>query len=244
MLENTHLPKSDIKIYQALVGLGEAKSGAIIEMAGVVSSGAYAALQRLIKQGLVSVSVKNNVRYYRPEPPLQLISSLREQISELDEVTEQVEQSINRQNAKNRVVVYEGGRGFKQGFLQHIDRNATGTELHIIEFGRAYRAEHTTRDFFTKQVAVQVAKKKFKVKMILDNTLHPALRKDLAKTLHIEFRVLPSRYFSAVGVNVSDSEVMLSILGVQPIAICLRDQEIVGGFQRYFALLWAISKHV
>lgn len=242
MLENITLPKNDIKIYRALIELGESKAGSIIELSGVVSSRAYIALQRLIQQGLVSVSVRNNIRYYRPEPPLQLISTLREQAAELDKVAVQIEHSAHRQNVRNRVVVYEGSRGFRQGFFQHIDKNIEGSELHVIEFGRAYRAEHTTRDFFTKQVAVQVAKRKLKVKMVLDNTLHPALRKDLAKTLRIEFRVLPARYFSAVGVNISDSEIMLSMLGIQPIAICIRDLEIVAGFQRYFSLLWATGK--
>jgi predicted transcriptional regulator len=62
LLTQFGLHNNDLKVYEALVSLGRAKSGAIMTKANVGSSRLYASLDALIAKGLVSYEARCNGR--------------------------------------------------------------------------------------------------------------------------------------------------------------------------------------
>lgn len=244
MLENFGFSRNDAKVYQALLDLGVAKSGAVIRHAGVASSRVYASLNKLLAQGLVSTLIRNNIHYYKPEPPYQLMANTKAQLGGLEEIIEQAKNAAELASKKTAVAVYEGARGHRQAFIQHINMVEPGAELCIIEYGRAFRMERSVRELFSKNITAAIAAKRCKVKMIIATSLQDVMHKDLSRRLHIEFRLLPARYFSSMALDLSPVEAMLTVVGAHPVAICLRDPEIIEGFKKQFKLLWSIGKPV
>jgi sugar-specific transcriptional regulator TrmB len=243
LLKQLGFTNNDLAVYSVAVELGVAKSGAIVSRSGVVSSRVYASLAKLQRHGLVSSFVRNNVRYYKSEPPQQLVTELKEQIVGLEELGERIKHVAAQAAAPARVAVYEGSRGYRQAFTQHIENLSTNTELQIIGYGSVYRTEAEVRNFF-KRIDEQMVLKKVKAKMVIDGSLQGIMKTDRRHRSAYELKVLPSGYFSSMAVNIAPHEVLLSIIGQHPIAICLRDEQAIQGYQKHFKLLWSIGKPV
>ncbi len=237
------LTKNDLGVYEALVMLGISKTGAIVRESKIASSRVYASLNKLQQQGLVSSFVKNNVRYYRPEPPEQLLEDAREQTVQLELLTKHIEDIVDNSSAPARVAVYDGTRAYRQAFLQHLRTLKPKGELHVIGYGAIYRTEAETRKFF-KQVDELMVGKGAKAKMIIDGSLKSIMKIDRRHRQAYELRALPSRYFSSMAINIAEHEVMLSIIGDHPIVVCLRDAQAIQAYQKQFQLLWSIGKEL
>lgn len=244
MLTNAGFTKNENKVYTALLKLGIARSGEIISHSGVGSSRVFAALTKLSQHGLVSTVVKNNISYYKVEPPVQLIDVLTSQVRELESVSKVAESAAAAAESKRDVAVYEGVRGHHQAFLQHIQMVEPKSELNIVEYGRSYRLEKNLNEFFGNKLTPVIAKKKCRIQMIVGESLLNPMHRKLAKRLDIEFRVLSSKYFGSMALDLSPKEVMLTIVGGNPVAICLREERVVDGFKKHFRLLWSLAKPI
>ena len=76
ILEQIGLAESEIKVYFALMKLGSASTGPIIDEAKINHSNVYSILNKLIDKGLVSYIIKNNVKYFLASDPKNLIDLL------------------------------------------------------------------------------------------------------------------------------------------------------------------------
>ena len=84
-LEELGLTNGEIKVYLALVKLGETTSGPIVDESGISVSKVYYVLDRLAKKGLVSHVVKNNVKHFSAATPDRLLDYLKEKEEKLKE---------------------------------------------------------------------------------------------------------------------------------------------------------------
>ncbi len=68
-LQDIGLSPTEVKVFLALIEIGEAKAGHIIQKSRLQSSSAYNALHGLQDKGLVSYVQKSQVKQYRAAPP-------------------------------------------------------------------------------------------------------------------------------------------------------------------------------
>ena len=78
VLRELGLTEGEIKVYLALIGLGEVTSGPIVKEARVSLSKVYQILDRLSKKGLVAHILKNNTKYFKAADPNRLLVYLNE----------------------------------------------------------------------------------------------------------------------------------------------------------------------
>src|SRR3989344_4463578 len=76
ILENIGLTKNEIKIYLALLKLGQITSWSIIKETGVHTSKVYDGLQRLLDKGLVSYVIISNTKHFNATDPSRLLDFL------------------------------------------------------------------------------------------------------------------------------------------------------------------------
>ena len=122
-LEEIGLTNAESQVYLGLLKLGEARVGQIIDLAKVSSSNVHDALDKLVKRGLVSFVVKNNIKEYFPSSP----ENLKVILNKEKELIKEKEGKLNSllvgllsiqkigepsQNAE----VYMGLNGIKSGF--------------------------------------------------------------------------------------------------------------------------------
>ena len=238
-LKNFGFSENDQRVYETLLDLGQVKSGDVIKQTNIVSSQVYTSLQKLTRQGLVSFSVKNNIRYYSPQPPEQLLEVSKKQSELLADFIDNFKIKNTEKNS-DRITVYQGVHGYKQAFINHV-KNSPKTNFQIIGYGAPYRSQQELRMFF-KKLDELMKQGDNTADMIIDVSLVPIIYKDRRNHKLYTIKTLPSQYFSAMAINISPKEVMISIIGIIPFAICIRDKQVIEAFKKYFSLLLSIGK--
>ena len=105
------LEEQEIKAYTALLDLGEVTAAKIAERTGLGRVHMYQLTNRLIKKGLVSYIIKNNVKYFNAASPITLLKNLESTYEELKSVIPLLEARQNSAHQDAKVEIYRGREG-------------------------------------------------------------------------------------------------------------------------------------
>ena len=92
VLQEIGLTQNEIKVYLALLDLGESKTGDILKTSGLNSGRIYEILDSLQKKGLVSFIVKSGVKLFSPADPKRV----RDYLDEKKKAIEKQEEDYNK----------------------------------------------------------------------------------------------------------------------------------------------------
>lgn len=240
ILKKVGLSTNEIKVYEALLTLGRSKTGSVIHRSEVGSSQTYQALTSLVKRGLVSYQVRNNVRYYQAELPDVLIEDTRQSVLALEGLSQEIKDSAIRKESRNFINTFEGKDGFRKAFsMQYEDLVEEGETLYITGFKKSVPSLRELRNFLKKPN--QVAEEKgCVIKMVLDEHFRNNLEEREGDAYEVRF--LPSQYFTPMGISVCKKEVLMSVWGGQPMAISIAEPSVVKSFMKNFEVLWELAE--
>lgn len=245
LLKNYGFNGNDIKVYQSLLGLGRSKTGPIIKSADIASSRVYESLRILVSRGIVSYQVKNNIKYYQAESLEQLIDEAGKNINDLKQLAKDVKDFPIPLPSRNDANIYEGRHGFKMAFTQHIQKIKKGENVSIIAFShRAYtksKGARELRNFFTSTDKLMIPKKA-NSRALSEKEMLQVLKKERIDPSIYDLRYLPSGYFGPCAVNISETEVLLSVWGDNPIVFSIKNPTVIATFQKNFDFLWNMAK--
>jgi sugar-specific transcriptional regulator TrmB len=239
-LKNFGLADNDIFVYRALLALGSSKTGPIIRRSGVGSSRTYESLARLSDKGLASYEVHNNVRFYRAEPPTELLQESTQNLAELSKLEKAVKQTVVEKVSRNFINTYTGKRAFRMAFMQHVESLRRGEIISVIAYSKQAGRSRELRTFL-KSLDDLMTGKKCKMRMRLEKSMRPILEKDRHYKEYIT-RYLPEGYFGPMAVNISGEQIMLSTWGEEPVAIVIKNPVIVKSYTNNFEFLWQTAK--
>lgn len=245
VLKHYGLNTNDILVYEALLKIGRSKTGPIIRESSVGSSRTYESLRILVSRGLVSYQVKNNIKYYQAEAPEQLMHDAERHMHGLKELAEEVVALPIPLPSRNESNIYEGRHGFKMAFTQHIERIKKGEQISIIAFSRrAYLSSSGSRElrsFFTNTDKLMITKKAT-ARVLSEHEMLTIVKKERIHPSLYLFRYLPPGYFGPSAINISATEVLISVWGEHPIVFSIKNPAVVKAFQKNFDFLWGMAK--
>lgn len=227
---------NDITVYEALFTLGKAKTGSIIKQSGITSSSCYNSLSILINKGLVSYEVRNNIRYYSPEPLDTIIFKSRETTQSLEQLSKDLLSLSPKPTDRNEINVFEGYHGTRRAFLEHLERISKKETLKIIGFGARTLSQKTLATFLQEINSLAATRSVKKMIILLDETVKNRpniLKMHQDKTIHF----LPTAYFGPTAYNISETEVLISAWGKNPLVIRIRNPILVESFSANFDFL-------
>lgn len=135
ILENLGFTKGEIKVYFAMLKLGNTSSGQIIIDSGVSRSKVYEILERLKEKGLISESIRENIRYFEAVSPERILDyiknrekQLREQEEEFRKILPEISAKYKSVRERQEVKIYEGAEGIKTFYNELIDKLVKGDE--------------------------------------------------------------------------------------------------------------------
>jgi len=246
ILEEIGLTKTEIKIYLALLKLGQSTTTAIIKESGVPASKVYEFLNKLIKKGLVSYVIKSNKKYFSAADPKSLNEFLKEK---KEKITEQ-EKEINKlipdlkklkinESDKIKSEIYESLRGVKSVYEKILTELNKGETQYIIGAPRIGNEllEGFVLDWHKKRI-----KKGIKCKYIYDSNVrdYGKVREEMPLT---QVKYLPNNIVSPVWIEIFREYVVIGhIKGHNAVLFLIQDKEIAKSYLDYFNLLWKIAK--
>src|SRR3989338_117689 len=113
VLEKIGLRKKEANSYLALLKLKSATVTQISQEARIDRTQTYDILEKLIDKGLCSFVIKNNVKYYSPSNPEQILIDFKEKQKELNNLMPQLLSLFQQPVEKVSVEIFKGKEGVK-----------------------------------------------------------------------------------------------------------------------------------
>lgn len=244
-LRQIGLTAGEIKVYEALLELGECTKTALAKRSGISPSNIYDVTNRLLEKGIISKVEKNGVAHFSPADPNNLFSYLEQKQKEINKEKDFVSQILptlllkfKENREKVNVEVFQGWNGMKTVFNDMIDECSKKDECFV--FG-ASKGESKQADIFFPKYSKKRAKKGV--------LTHIIFNEELRQTERIKFFQKSKKYNLRFLQQTTPAEIMLYknkaciiILTKQPLVIRVTGKEVMESFKQYFDVMWMMAK--
>ncbi|MFA6073436.1 MAG: helix-turn-helix domain-containing protein [Candidatus Woesearchaeota archaeon] len=232
-LQEIGLNRRESICYVALLEIGSSKVGNIVKKTEIPSSKIYEILDKLMRRGLVSYVIKNNVKWYQAVSPNSLISYFEEKKKKLEQILPEL--LLKQKFSKHQnVELYEGQKAIFTLFT-NIIADAKSKELYLV-FSMNEENKSPQTNLFFKNLAVRRKEKKLDVRL-LKNIKH------YTKEKHTKVKLRYTTFNLPQGTTIFRNYVILLSWTESPVAIKI-ESEIIANQQREFFLdLWKQAKH-
>ncbi len=246
ILKEIGLTETEIKLYLALLKLGQTTTTDIIKESNVHASKVYEFLNKLIQKGLVTYVIKSNKKFFTAQDPKTLKNIIKEKQDQLQQQEQEIDslipelkamQSMRRDKINSQI--YEGLRGAKSIYEKILTTLDKGDTQYIIGAPRIGNEvlEGFLLDWHKKRI-----KKGIKCKYIYDSNVrdYGEVREKMPMTA---VRYLPGNKVSPVWIEIFGNNIVIGhIKGRNAVLFLIEDKEIAKGYLDYFDLLWDIAK--
>jgi sugar-specific transcriptional regulator TrmB len=136
-LKNIGLTEGEIRVYAALIELGETSTGRLMKRADISSSKIYLILEKLMQKGLVSSIQIEGVHQYQTTNPKAILEYIDSKKEELDQTHAEMEkiipliQGLRKSTVEESAQIYKGFKGIQAAYMNILDELKRGEEYRI-----------------------------------------------------------------------------------------------------------------
>lgn len=246
-LRKVGLTDGEVKLYDALLELGETTRAQLVKKSGVSPSKIYDVINRLTEKGLVSSVKKQGILHFSAATPERLKDFIDQKEVEIGKERQLITELLPSLLAKYQkteeetdVEVFYGWGGLKTVFLDL--ENSMSKEDESLVFGASIGKNPEQADIFFTKHQQRVEKRGYKVRIIFNEDLRP--RRDRYKYYvghkRHEIRFLHSHTFTEL--YIYKKSVLFLMLLNKPIAINVKNAEVVDSFRKFFETIWKEAK--
>ncbi len=241
VLEDIGLTNAQIKVYLALLELGETTSGPIIRKTELQNSVVYNALNQLIERGLVTFALKGKRKFFSATDPRQLIRLMEDRKEKIEQLVPQLIAKQAGIQVKQEARVFLGWKGVYHAFNTILETLPKGAEY--IGFAAAMEEQYSkeSKSFF-REFQKKRARMRYLVKLIANESA----RKQVEEYAYYrEFGKPEYRFvlgFAPAGVIIFGENVLTAAFGEKPVAVIITSKEIAESYRKFFHEMWNIAK--
>jgi len=243
ILEKIGLTKQESKVYLALLELQQAQTGKLCRFTKIASSNIYNILDSLIKKGLVSYRMQNNIKVFMPSPPETLNELFLEKQRKLDKERKQVTELISnlkkkevKQQPQSNYKYFEGIVGIKS--MWHEINNNMSKKNIIKCYTCQEKGYKRLVGFYDEHHKLRV-KKRVKSRLIFpfdEKKIAKKRRRQLAKVKFMDLK--NDAEWGIIG----DTIYIQYITSKKPRSFLIKDKIFAKTFEQVFDQLWKQSK--
>ncbi|MEK6888327.1 MAG: helix-turn-helix domain-containing protein [Candidatus Aenigmatarchaeota archaeon] len=245
VLKDIGLTDGEIKVYTALLGLGETTTGPIVDNSGVSVSKVYNILNRLAMKGLVSHIVKGKTKHFRAADPERIIDFFEEKEIRMKEEKNELLKIIPLLGSKKNSIltaetaqVYDGMRGIQTARERSLKIMKKGDEMWIVGIAKTPydRLLGYFKDFHKRRI-----KKGVRCHYIYNDYARELGA--MSKKYHLsEVRYMPRGIVTHAWIEVYADTVTIGMNYGKSFSIVIVNREVAESFKNYAKLLWGISR--
>jgi sugar-specific transcriptional regulator TrmB len=247
VLKEIGLTDSEIKVYLALLELGDSTRSDIVSKSKISGSKVYDVLEKLREKGLVSLYIRDKVKHFKSTNPKQILYYLDDKKQNISFVEEQAKKIIPNlmlqfQSSKEEqeVELLSGLKGLEIIFREQIDLLKKGETCYVI--GGTRGMDETAVVAFFQKIHELREKKGIKTRMLYNirqkssaNNNYSSRKYQGTETRYIE-------HTSPVAINIFKDRTVIIIFSMKITAIHMKSQDIANSFMEYFNILWKQAK--
>ncbi|MEM2121968.1 MAG: helix-turn-helix domain-containing protein [Candidatus Woesearchaeota archaeon] len=238
VLEGLGFSKNEVKVYISLLEIGSGTAGMIADKSKIHRTNVYEALNRLIKKGVVSYIIKNDVKYFEANDPNSLMQLMREKEEKLNQIIPEL--SIKKRLSQKKDVAHlmEGIQGVKavtEDILKCVENNGF-----VLTFGCPKDISKRMKSFIDSYHRRRIAKKITQIHIYNENAKERIAY--LNKLPYTKADYLPKEYNSPATTTIYDNKVSFWIWDEVPLVILIESKKMADAYRKYFWLLWSLTK--
>ena len=238
-LELLGLSLNEAKTYTTLLELGETKTGPLIKKAGLHRVLIYDALESLIRKGLASYVIKQNIKFFQAADPERLIEFIEEKKDKAEHFLPQLKLLQKTAQRKQSVQIYEGPLGLKSVMNNMIKELSPGGTHYVFASGNMAPAMGPYYDLY------QQTKKKNKVKTYVLYDVSFEQKQDIIKrTVAEEIRLFSFQTFPTDTWIYNDKVLIVTYTADPAVAILIQNKETADSYKRLFEGLWTQARKI
>jgi len=239
ILEELGLTEKETMIYLAMLKLGEESASRISQIAGLNRITTYSLLKSLVNKGFCSLFDKNNIQYFKPATPEQIIGLIEERKEKLRIILPELKQEEKTIEEKPEVMIFEGKKGIVTLFeivLKDAER-----KKEVFGYGNLYASERLM-EYQSIHWRSSRIERKIKMRAII-NELGDIPKNSPNRWKNLtEFRL--DKSLSNINVYILITEnylAQITLLG-DPIGILIKSKQIADKEKFIFENLWKKAK--
>ncbi|MBW2990631.1 hypothetical protein KY348_02910 [Candidatus Woesearchaeota archaeon] len=243
VLREIGLTGSEIKVYLALLELGDSTRSDIVNKSKITGSKMYELLEKLQQKGLVSIYLKNKVKHFKPVNPKQILNYLedkKQSITEIEKQTKEILPSLllqfNSSKKEQEVELLTGLKGLEIIFREQVEMLRKGETCYVIG-GTNGMDENVIIAFFQKIHELR-EDKKIKTKMLYNMRQKKAASKNYSTKRYAGTTTRFIEHTSPVSINIYKDRTVIIIFSKKISAIHIKSQDVSNSFLEYFNILW------
>jgi len=246
-LRQLGLTDGEIKIYDALLELGETTRTELAKKSGISPSKIYDVANRMMEKGIVSAVKKEGVLHFSvcsPERLKDFIEQKKEDLENeeklVDSLLPQLMMRYSETKGELDVEVFYGWDGMKTAYLD-IVRTLSKKDTNYI-FGASMGKDPERADIFFDWYAKHIMKNGHKLKIIYNENVRPNKRRTsrYIKSDFHEVKFLHTDTFTELCLY--KDTVLIIMLFRKPIVIRVRCKEAADSFMQFFETMWKLAK--
>ncbi len=238
ILEDIGLTKAQIKVYLALLEIGETTSGPIIKKSELQNSVVYNALNQLMEEGLVSFILRGKTKYFQAADPKNLVTYIETKKSRLLSILPQLTQK--KEQKQHEAKVFVGWKGVYAAFDSILDELPAGSEYIGFAAGAESQFSDETKTFF-RIYNRKRSDMEYKVKLIANESARKTIEKyeyePGQKKPHYKF----VKGISFNGIIIFNDKVLQVAFEDEPVAIIISSRAMAESFRKVFTSYWKQS---
>ena len=245
ILEEIGFTQGEIKVYLALIELGEATIGPISKKAKVTPAKVYPILEKLKEKGLVTHVIKSGTKYFQVLNPNRIVNFLSEKENKIKEQKKVIKDLIpilisqQKQEAKQFATIYESFNGIKTLYDQMLDYHKKHKEdFTAFTLGEEYKKKEVNiffKNYDAKRKALGI-----KTKLLGLESQRKFLTKEYGANPNIQLKFI--KYSLPTGVIVFGDNVVNLLWHKVPTAFVVHSKENAKAYRKFFNDMWKIAK--
>ncbi|MEK6963607.1 MAG: helix-turn-helix domain-containing protein [Nanoarchaeota archaeon] len=235
ILEDIGLTPAEIKVYLALLELGTATAGPILDKTGLQNSVVHMTLNRLIEKGFVSFVKEGKRNHYQAANPKHILEYMDEKKERFEMLLPSLLMKQNQANEKPEIISFRGKKGVKELLYELL--SGSGKEYHTLNspYASIMMGDHFWITFHKKRVSQGV-----KARQVFNESLRTWV-KEIKYTLS-QLRYTKKGFEPLTETIIFGNQVAILIWAEKPVGILMKNPTIAESYDRYFEMVWEQAK--
>jgi HTH-type transcriptional regulator, sugar sensing transcriptional regulator len=236
-LQELNFSLNEAKVYSVLLEIGETSTGEIIKKTGLHRSVVYETLNRLIEKKLVTKTAKQKISFYKVTDVANILKQIKSQEEIALDLLPKLKDLIDAKLPE--ITIYEGIEAYKRFWIDSIKKLPIGsTDFVAGSIGQKFW------DYMGKDIEKynkERIKRKMKLKIIAFHKDEVEADFKRHSTGDVEIHYISRNTTREGNFNILGDSLILHS-STEPLAIEIKNPNLVKVFQNIFDLLWSMGK--
>jgi sugar-specific transcriptional regulator TrmB len=235
ILEDIGLTNAEIKVYLALLELGTATAGPILEKSGLQNSVVHMTINKLIEKGFVTFIKQGKRKEYQATDPKNIVEFINQKKERFEEILPEL--LIKQQTAKQKpeIVAFRGIKGIKELLMELLD--AGGKEHHT--FGSTVKSLMLGEAWWVRYHKLR-SQRGIHAKLLFNKSL--ASWKAETRYPKAQVRYTKAGFEPLTETIIRNDKVGIIVWTEKPLGTLIHQKEAATSYDKFFEMMWNSGK--